>query len=201
MTRTSGTPAPRPRRPAPTPPSAAIFALAAAALAAVAISASAALAVPAPKGAPPRAAEAVAPDWRNWNDGLRQAGATKKPVIVDVYTDWCGWCRRMDHDVYARAEIANYLRKNYVTVRLNAESNDAARYENRDWTSRDLSQRFRVSGYPTTIFLRANGEHMANVPGYVPADRFLLLLRYVAEGYADRNVPFAEFEKTAGAQD
>ncbi len=145
-------------------------------------------------------ANAAAPDWRTWNDGLHQASASGKPVIVDVYTDWCGWCRRMDHDVYSKAEINEYLRKKFVTIRLNAESRDAARYEGRDWTSQDLSQRFRVSGYPTTIFLRSTGEHMANVPGYVPADKFMLLLRYVAEGYADRNVPFAEFEKQQAAQ-
>ena len=150
---------------------------------------------------PPAPANATAPEWRAWNDGLKQATATNRPVIVDVYTDWCGWCRRMDHDVYAKTEVADYLRKKFVTIRLNAESKDAAMYEGHDYTAQDLStQRFRVSGYPTTIFLRSTGAHMANVPGYVPADRFLLLLRYVAEGYADRNVPFAEFEKTAAQQ-
>ena len=140
---------------------------------------------------------ANSPDWRAWNDGMKQASTTGRPVIVDVYTNWCGWCRRMDKDVYQQAEIADYLKRKFVTIKLNAEAQDGARWQGRDYTSQDLSQQFRVSGYPTTIFLRSTGEHMANVPGYVPADRFLLLLRYVAEGYADRNVPFAEFEKTA----
>jgi thioredoxin-related protein len=143
----------------------------------------------------PAAARAADPDWRAWNDGMQQAATTKRPVIVDVYTDWCGWCKRMDRDVYSRAEIADYLRKRYVTIRLNAESSDQARYEGRNYTGEGIAQRFRVSGFPTTIFLRSTGEHMASVPGYLPPDRFLLLLRYVAEGYADKNVPFAEFEK------
>jgi thioredoxin-related protein len=142
------------------------------------------------------ASHAAGPEWRGWDDGLQQAGAQKRPVVVDVYTNWCGWCRRMHKDVYDKPEIAEYLRKHYVTVRLNAEATDPASYEGKKTNSQGIAQRFRVSGYPTTVFLRSNGEHMANVPGYVAADKFMLLLRYVAEGYADRNVPFTEFEKS-----
>ena len=135
------------------------------------------------------------PDWRSWNDGMKQAAATGRPVLVDVYTSWCGWCRRMDQDVYGRDEVARYLRDRYVTIRLDAEARDEARYQGHRFTSEELAQHFQVSGYPTTIFLRASGEHLANVPGYVAPDRFLLLLRYVAEGHADRDEPFTEFER------
>jgi len=145
-------------------------------------------------------ASAGGPEWRGWNEGLAQARSAQKPVIVDVYTDWCGWCRRMDRDVYASAEVTDYLRQRFVTIKINAESPEAADYEGKHTDSRGIAQRFRISGYPTTVFLRANGEHMANVPGYVPADKFLLLLRYVAEGHADRNEPFTEFEKSVQAE-
>lgn len=147
-----------------------------------------------------RPALAAEPEWRGWNEGLAQAKTSQRFVIVDVYTDWCGWCRRMDHDVYARNEVAQYLRDRFVTIKLNAESAEAADYEGQRTSSRGIAQRFRVSGYPTTVFLRSNGDHMANVPGYVPADKFLLLLRYVAEGHADRNEPFTEFEKSVQAE-
>lgn len=137
--------------------------------------------------------------WRAWDAGLREAGKSQRPVLVDVYTDWCGWCKRMDRDVYSRPEIRDYLSSRFVTIRLNAESNDAARYEGRAWTSRSLASRFQVSGYPTTIFLRANGEHLANLPGYIEADRFLTLLRYVGDGAMDRGVSFEDFSRSAPA--
>lgn len=142
-------------------------------------------------------ARAAAPgiQWRSWDAGLREAGKNRRPVLVDVYTDWCGWCKRMDRDVYARAEVRGYLSKKFVTVKLDAEASDAAGYEGRRWTSRTLASRFNVTGYPTTIFLRSNGEHLANLPGYIQADRFLLLLRYVGDGAMDRGVTFEEFSR------
>jgi thioredoxin-related protein len=134
-------------------------------------------------------------NWREWDEGLREAAASRRPVLVDVYTDWCGWCKRMDRDVYSQDAIRDYLSQRYVIIKLNAESKDTERYEGRSFTSRSLAARFRVTGYPTTLFLRPNGEHLVNVPGYVPPPRFLLLLRYIGDGYLDRGVPFDEFVK------
>lgn len=139
------------------------------------------------------------PQWRGWNQGLREAGAGKRPVLVDVYTDWCGWCKRMDRDVYSRRDVQDYLSRKFVTVRINAEHDDAASYAGRSYTSRTLASYFGVTGYPTTIFLASDGGHLANVPGYLPADQFLQLLRYVGDGYMDRGVSFEDFKKQTGA--
>jgi thioredoxin-related protein len=133
--------------------------------------------------------------WRAWDAGLEEARASGRPVLVNVYTDWCGWCRRMKSDVYARAEIRKYLDEHFVTVTLNAEGADAARYEGRAYTSRSLAARFGVSGYPTTIFLRPDGRHLVNVPSYVESAQFLKLLRFVAEGHLERGVSFREFSE------
>ena len=137
--------------------------------------------------------------WLGWNQGIAEASATKRPLLVDVYTDWCGWCKRMDRDVYSRDDVRGYLNRYFVVVRLNAESTDEARFGGRTLTSRALAQQLRVSGYPTTIFLRSNGEHIANVPGYIPADRFKLMLQYIGEDHIGRGQSSQDFEKSAAA--
>jgi thioredoxin-related protein len=137
--------------------------------------------------------------WLNWNQGVSEAALTGRPILVDVYTDWCGWCRRMDRDVYSRDDVREYLAGHFITVKLNAEALDEGRYQERNYTSRALAQQFRVSGYPTTVFLRPNGEHLVNVPGYVPANRFVLMLRYIGEDHIGRGVSWADFEKSATA--
>jgi len=132
-------------------------------------------------------------EWKAWNDGLKAADHSGRYVLVDVYTDWCGWCRTMDDQVYSNADVASYLAGHFVPVKLNAESGELVTWEGRNSSARTLASEFHVRGFPTTIFLTSKGEHMVNVPGFVPADRFLLLLRFIAEGHAEGGESFDDF--------
>ena len=136
--------------------------------------------------------------WRGWNEGLAAASGGSKPVIVDVYTDWCGWCKRMDRDVYARSDVSEYLNQHFVMVRLNAESAERVSYAGRSLTARALSGGFEVTGYPTTIFLKPDGTHLVNVPGYIPADKFLKLVRFVGDGHMDRGESWEAYSRASG---
>ncbi len=153
-----------------------------------------------PAVAPAAGSGPAAPlDWLKWNQGVSEAVSAKRPILVDVYTDWCGWCKRMDRDVYALDDVRRYLKKHFVVVKLNAESAEEARYGDRTLTARALAQQLRVSGYPTTVFLKPNGEHIASVPGYIPAERFKNMLRYIGEDHIGRGVSWQDFEKSAAA--
>jgi len=137
--------------------------------------------------------------WCSWNEGLAAAAGTGKPVIVDVYTDWCGWCKRMDRDTYSRADVSAYVNRHFVMVRLNAESNERVTYAGQTLTGRTLAGGFQVTGYPTTIFLRASGEHLVNVPGYLSPEKFMKLVRYIGDGAMDRGVKWEEYTPEPGA--
>lgn len=146
---------------------------------------------PAAAAAPPPVA------WRAWDRGLEEARATGRPVLVNICTDWSGGCRRMKTEVYTKAEIRSYLADHFVAVTIDAEAADPAHYEGKALTSRSVAARFGVSGYPTTVFLRANGEHLVSVPNYVEPASFLKLLRYVGDGHIERGVTFKEFSEKA----
>jgi len=141
----------------------------------------------------------AAVDWKGWDEGLREARESNRLILVDVYTNWCGWCRRMDRDVYARSDVGDYLSRRYVTIKLNAESNTRGTFSGRSMTMRSIASQFGVRSYPTTVFLRPGSQHIVNVPGYITADRFLPLLRYIGDGHLDRGVPFEDFMSRQGA--
>ena len=144
------------------------------------------------------AAGAAPVAWRGWNEGLAAASGGTKPVIVDVYTDWCGWCKRMDRDVYARSDVSEYLNEHFVMVRLNAESAERVNYAGRSLAARALAGSFEVTGYPTTIFLKPDGTHLVNVPGYIPADKFLKLVRYIGDGHMDKGESWEAYSRSSG---
>lgn len=138
-----------------------------------------------------------APAWAAWDAGLAQAQKQRRFVLVDVYTDWCGWCKRMDADVYARADVRGYLADKFVSIKLDAESDVSLTHQGQALTARELARGFGVDGYPTTIFLDADGKHLANVPGYLPPERFMLLLRYLGDGHHARGVTFEDYTAQA----
>lgn len=141
------------------------------------------------------ATPARAVQWKAWNPGLEAARASGKPVLVDVYTDWCGWCKRMDRDVYARQDVNAYLSSHFVTVKLNAEGGELAAYQGRNYSGRSLAAAFGIDGYPTTVFLSATGDRLVNVPGYVEPERFLALLRYIGDGHMARGEKWDDYMK------
>ena len=141
------------------------------------------------------AAAAKSLPWRGWDRGLEEARTSGRPVLVDVYTDWCGWCKRMKAEVYSKPEVRDYLKDHFVLIELNAEAADPALYEDKSYTSRSLAAHPEASGYPTTVFLRSGGEHLVSVPGYLEASKFLQVLRFIGDGHMEKGVSFKEFIK------
>ena len=121
--------------------------------------------------------------WFSFEKGMAEAKKTNKKLLVDVYTDWCGWCKRMDAETYANSVVSGYLGEKYVVVKLNAESSDKQSYKGRQYTEQQLAGEFGVTGYPTTLFFTADGKPITGLPGYADADNFKTILSYIAEDH------------------
>lgn len=132
--------------------------------------------------------------WNTLTEGLKEAKSKNKKVLVDVYTDWCKYCKKMDKEVYEDKNVVNYLSKSYVLVKLNAESATQVSYKGQTTSEREIAGMFGVSGYPTTLFLNAEGEFLTPVPGFVPADRFLDIAKFIGDNYYEK-MNWDEYQK------
>ncbi|HZV11714.1 MAG TPA: thioredoxin fold domain-containing protein [Candidatus Kapabacteria bacterium] len=120
-------------------------------------------------------------EWRNFADGMNLSRTTNKKLLVDVYTDWCGWCKTMDKETYSQDDIISYITDHFIPVRLNAESQEVRQFDTVHITDAELADAFGVTGYPTTIFITSTGQPITSIPGYIQKDEFKKILHYVAE--------------------
>ena len=121
--------------------------------------------------------------WKSFDSGLVEAKKSNKKILIDVYTDWCGWCKRMDSQTYADNSVAKYLSERYVVIKLNAESEKKLKYKGKDYTERELAAAFGISGYPATMFLKSDGEPITIYPGFADAAKFKTVLSFIAEDH------------------
>lgn len=121
--------------------------------------------------------------WVKYDEGLRMAAEENKPIFVDFYTNWCGYCKKMDRETFSDAEVASYMREKFVTVKVNAESNETVAVSDESLSEKQVSRSFGVRGYPTYWFLKASGEKIDNVRGYRPPESFLTILQFIGDGH------------------
>jgi len=103
---------------------------------------------------------------------LQAARDSGKIIMVDVYTDWCTWCDKLDEDVYTDSHIVELARE-MISLKANAE--DGAQ-------GQAFAQRYGVGGYPTILFLTADGREVDRIGGFLPAHQFLEEMKRIKEG-------------------
>lgn len=139
------------------------------------------------------------PKWKNFDDGMKQAKLSGKKVLIDVYTDWCGWCKKMDANTYSDKAISEYLEKNYIIIKLNAEANEKISYAGQSMSPAEFARGMGVNGYPATVFLKSNGDPITLLPGYAEADRFIHVLSFIAENQYEKK-KFADYLAEKGVK-
>jgi thioredoxin-related protein len=135
------------------------------------------------------------PGFTTFEDAFAKAKASNKMVLIDVYTDWCVWCKRMDHDCYPQASVQAELTKYFTAAKINAESTINRTYKGELHTEQQIASHWGVTGYPTLVFMTANGEIVQQVPGYIPPAEFPYVLRYLGSGDYLKNKDYQSWKK------
>ncbi len=118
-----------------------------------------------------RGAQALS--WqKDYERALKHAQSENQLLIAYLFTDWCGYCRKMEKNTFSDADVIATMGQEYTWLRLNAETDpDGVR----------LKERFGISGYPAVLVLDSLGSEMDRIEGYMPPDRFKSAIELLQE--------------------
>jgi len=127
-------------------------------------------------------------NWLSFEKAIELNKTNPKPILVSIYTDWCGWCKKMYNETYTNSIIAKYVNDNYHAIKLNGEGKEPITYKaytfkfNQQGNTKyhELSAAL-LNGklsYPTTIILNKEEQLLDRIPGYLPAIKMEMVLAF-----------------------
>ncbi|MGY6560307.1 MAG: thioredoxin family protein [Nitritalea sp.] len=122
--------------------------------------------------------------WMQFEEAVQASAAVPKMVLVDVYTDWCGWCKKMDKETFTDQEVIAYINAHFYPVKLNAERTDRSfEFRGKSYTEASIAKAMRVRSYPNFILMDASMENITQLPGYRKPKDFLESLERLRENF------------------
>lgn len=98
-----------------------------------------------------------------WSDVLALAKKTNKPIFVDIYTSWCGPCKKMVKDIFPIENVGTVYNANFVCYQIDAEKGEGI----------EIAKKYKVTAYPTYLFIKADGTLFSRALGSMESSKFI----------------------------
>lgn len=130
-------------------------------------------------------------NWMTFQEAVELNKTAPKKIFIDTYTDWCGWCKKMDQTTFQDSLVVSYMNENYYAVKLNAEMNDTVVFGGYTYVNdggmngRRGTHQLAAAllqgkmSYPSYVFMNEKNQLITVAPGYMDASQFLPVLKYI----------------------
>jgi thioredoxin-related protein len=143
--------------------------------------------------------------WMSIEDAMQAAEEKPKKIMVEVYTDWCVWCKKMDEQTFQDEYIAKYINENFYPVRFDAHQKEAIKFDGEVY-------KFVKSGnggyhqlaahllkgrlsYPAIVFMDESSDLIQTITGYKSPMQFMQMITYFGED-RHRTTPWSTYKKS-----
>jgi len=145
--------------------------------------------------------------WLTFEQAVEKSKTEKRKIFVDVYTDWCGWCKVMDKNTFSDPAVAKVLNEKFYPVKFDAEQTEDVVFNNTTFKfipsgnkgTHQLAAALLKNqlSYPTVSFLEEDYTDVHPIPGYRKPEEFYPFLIFFSENHHRKGQnSFAEFMKS-----
>ncbi len=145
-------------------------------------------------------------EWLSFEEAISLNQKNPKPILISIYTDWCGWCKKMDLYTYSNQLIYSYINNNFYAVKLDGEEKNRITFNNKVFNFKPKGKRGNHElavglmdnkiVFPTTVIMSENEVILDRIPGYLDAsimEKFLVYFNskaYKTKNWDDFNGDF-----------
>ncbi len=127
--------------------------------------------------------------WYTWEEAIELNEENPKKLFVDVYTDWCGWCKKMDKSTFQDEDIVKYMNDNFYPIKLNAEQKEDIVYKGhtfkfvpngrRGYHELAASLLDNRLSFPSFVALNEEQARITIIPGFMDANSLQPVLEFI----------------------
>jgi len=143
-------------------------------------------------------------NWMSWEEAMERMEEEPRKIMLDVYTDWCNWCKRMDTTTFDHPEIVSYVNEHFYAVKFDAEQRQDLSYLGNTYKYvrkgargyHELAARLlrgRLS-YPSVAFLDEEQELIQSIIGFKSPVQFEIITTYFGDDHY-KKVPWSTYQR------
>jgi thioredoxin-related protein len=141
--------------------------------------------------------------WMTFEQALEKSKTEKRQIFIDVYTDWCGWCKVMDKKTFSEPLVAKILNEKFYPVKFDAEQTEDVVFNgttfkfipsgNNGYHQLAAALLSNQLSYPTVVFLDEEFRMIQPLSGYQKPEEFHKVISFIGEGYY-KTVKWADWQ-------